>query len=173
MTRTSATLGLVAALVVAPPTGAAAQSPDRLIAEQVADSVRAYARFSIFDDVGVDVAGGHVRLSGRVTIPVKKQEIGERVSRLDGVVGVTNDIGVLPVSPVDDRLRRVVANAIYSHPNFWRYAERPQPPIHIIIEHQRVTLTGSVESQGDRVLAYSLAQVTGVINVDNRLQVGP
>jgi osmotically-inducible protein OsmY len=65
----------------------------------------------------------------------------------------------------------VVANAIYNHPNFWRYAERTLPPIHIIIEHQRVTLTGVVENQGDRILAYSLAQVSGVLSVENRLQV--
>ena len=67
--------------------------------------------------------------------------------------------------------RRVVANAIYNHPNFWRYAERTNPPIHIIIEHQRITLTGVVDNQGDRILAQSLAQVTGVLSVENRLRV--
>jgi len=171
MMRTFAALGFVSIACLALPGGATAQISDVALAERVADSVRGYSRFSIFDDVNVNVDNRNVVLSGRVTIPRKREEIGERVARIDGVRSLTNDIGVLPVSQTDDRLRRVVANAIYGHPNFWRYAERTHPPIHIIIEHQRVTLTGVVENQGDRILAYSLAQVSGVLSVENRLQV--
>ncbi len=168
---TLVTLGLVAFTLLALPDRAVAQVADDVLAERVAESVRTYSRFSIFDDVNVRVTDRNVVLTGRVTVPVKRDEIGDRVARLDGVRQVTNDIGVLPVSQTDDRLRRVVANAIYNHPNFWRYAQRTHPPIHIIIEHQRVTLTGVVENQADRVLAYSLAQVAGVLSVENRLQV--
>jgi osmotically-inducible protein OsmY len=121
--------------------------------------------------VDIHVDNRHVTLRGRVTIPLKRNEIEERVKGIDGIRELTNSIGVLPVSQTDDRLRRVVANAIYNHPNFWRYAERTNPPIHIIIEHQRITLTGVVDNQGDRILAQSLAQVTGVLSVENRLRV--
>jgi osmotically-inducible protein OsmY len=171
MMRTFATLGLLSIAALALPEATAAQIPDEVLAERVAASVRSYHRFSIFDDININVDNRDVVLSGRVTIPLKREELGERVARIDGVRRLTNDIGVLPVSQTDDRLRRVVANAIYNHPNFWRYAERTHPPIHIIIEHQRVTLTGVVENQGDRILAYSLAQVSGVLSVENRLQV--
>jgi len=166
-----ASIGLVTIALLAAPQAAAAQMPDAELAERIADVVRGYARFSIFDDISINVDNRNVVLTGRVTIPLKREEIGERVGKIDGVRSLSNEIGVLPVSQVDDRLRRVVANAIYNHPNFWRYAERTHPPIHIIIEHQRVTLTGVVENQGDRILAYSLAQVSGVLNVENRLQV--
>jgi hyperosmotically inducible protein len=169
--RTFALVGLVIAAFVASPTTASAQMSDAALGERVADAVLNYAKFSIFDDVNINVDNRNVVLTGRVTIPLKRTELEQRIARIDGVRSVTNEIGVLPVSQTDDRLRRVVANAIYNHPNFWRYAQRAHPPIHIIIEHQRVTLTGVVENQGDRILAYSLAQVSGVLSVENRLQV--
>ncbi len=169
--RTFATLGLLTIALLALPGRAAAQLPDDVLAERVAESVRTYNKFSIFDDITINVDNRDIVLSGRVTIPLKREEIGDRVARIDGIRTLTNEIGVLPVSQTDDRLRRVVANAIYNHPNFWRYAQRTHPPIHIIIEHQRVTLTGVVENQGDKILAYSLAQVSGVLSVENRLQV--
>ena len=169
--RTFALVGLVIAAFVAQTTTASAQMSDAALAERVADAVLNYAKFSIFDDVNINVDNRNVVLTGRVTIPLKRTEIEQRVAQIDGVRSLTNEIGVLPVSQTDDRLRRVVANAIYNHANFWRYAQRSHPPIHIIIEHQRVTLTGVVENQGDRILAYSLAQVSGVLSVENRLQV--
>lgn len=171
MMRTIATLGLLTLALLVLPGQAAAQLSDQDLAERVADSVRSYSKFSIFDDITINVDNRNVVLSGRVTIPLKRQELEKRVERIDGIRSLTNEIGVLPVSQTDDRLRRVVANAIYSHPNFWRYAERANPPIHIIIEHQRITLTGVVENQGDKILAYSLAQVSGALSVENRLQV--
>lgn len=170
--RTLALLGSIVVGLLAAPTAVDAQLTDQALGERVADSVRNYAKFSIFDDVDIHVDNRHVTLRGRVTIPLKRREIEDRVKRIDGIRELTNDIGVLPVSQTDDRLRRVVANAIYNHPNFWRYAERPNPSIHIIIEHQRVTLTGVVDNQGDRILAQSLAQVGGVLSVENRLRVG-
>jgi len=170
--RTLALLGSIVVGLLAAPTAVDAQLTDQALGERVADSVRNYAKFSIFDDVDIHVDNRHVTLRGRVTIPLKRREIEDRIKRIDGIRELTNDIGVLPVSQTDDRLRRVVANAIYNHPNFWRYAERPNPSIHIIIEHQRVTLTGVVDNQGDRILAQSLAQVGGVLSVENRLRVG-
>ena len=162
-------LALIVLLAGASPAGA--QISDAALGEKVADSVRNYSKFSIFDDVDVHVDNRNVTLRGRVTIPLKREELGARVSRIDGLRSLTNLIGVLPVSQTDDRLRRAVANAIYNHPNFWRYAELANPPIHIIIEHQRITLTGEVDTQGDRILAYSLAQVSGSLGVDNKLRV--
>jgi len=148
-----------------------AQISDRDLGEKVADSVRTYNRFSIFDDVNIEVDNRNVRLTGRVTAPIKKDEIGSRIAKIDGIRSLTNDIGVLPVSQVDSQLRAVLARAIYGHQAFWRYAEMPNPPIHIIVEHQRVTLTGVVDSQVDKMLAYSLAQVGGTLGIENRLRV--
>ncbi|MEO7190442.1 MAG: BON domain-containing protein [Vicinamibacterales bacterium] len=151
---------------------AAAQVADSDLAERVTDTVHHYPKFSIFDDVNVAVNNRVVTLTGRVTTSQKREELGERAGRIDGVKSVSNDIGVLPPSAVDQRLRAQVASAIYNHPAFWRYAELLNPPIHIVIENQRIVLTGDVESPVDRTLAYSLAQVDGAISVTNQLRVG-
>ena len=163
-------LVLLVATAAVPDT-ALGQLSDEELGEQIAESVRRYAKFSIFDDINVAVEDRVVTLLGRVTTPQKKNEIEERVAQIDGVRELRNEIGVLPLSQADARLRTLVASAIYNHPSFWRYAQLANPPIHIIIEHQHITLTGEVGSQVDSMLAYSLAQVEGAMSVTNRLRV--
>ena len=103
-------------------------------------------------------------------MPAKKDEIGKRVAKIDGVRSLVNEIQVLPVSPLDSDLRIRIAQAIYNHPAFWQYASMAQPPIHIIVENGHVTLTGRVGSQMERTLAYSLAaQVPRAFEVRNDL----
>jgi osmotically-inducible protein OsmY len=46
----------------------------------------------------------------------------------------------------------------------------PNPPIHIVVEHGRVTLTGVVQSDVDRMLARSLATQFGALSVTNALK---
>lgn len=170
--RTLALLGLTLVALVLGPTTVSAQISDRDLGEKVAEAIRNYAKFSIFDDVNIHVDNRNVTLTGRVTIPLKKDELGKRVEKIDGIRSFTNDIGVLPVNQMDQRLRVVIANAIYNHQAFWRYAELANPPIHIIVENQRVVLTGVVDSQVDRSLAFSLAQVSGTLGIENRLRIG-
>jgi len=149
---------------------AVAQITDAELGERVADAVTSYANFTIFDDVSIEVDNRNVRLVGRVTTPVKKGEIGKRVAKIDGIRTLTNDIGVLPVSPYDADLRTRVARAIYNHPSFWQYAAMANPPIHIVVENSRITLTGRVNSETERMLAFSLAHVGGALDVTNRLK---
>lgn len=159
-----------AALIVLIGLTAHAQSADPALAARAADAIRLYAHFSIFDDVSVEAKDGVVTLTGCVTMPYKRDEIAARVSRVDGVRAVTNDIHVLPASPVDARLRTRIADAIYGHPSFWRYAAMTHPPIHIIVANSRVTLTGVVSTDVDRTLAFTLAHVPGALDVTNRLR---
>jgi hyperosmotically inducible protein len=153
------------------PAASVAQTTDEQLGERVARSIRSYAHFTIFDDVEISVDNRNVVLRGRVTTPIKRKDIGERVEKIDGVAALTNDIGVLPLSPADQRLRVRIANAIYNNPAFWRYAQMANPSIHIIVEDGRVTLTGVVDSNTDKALAYSLSQVDGIFGVTNRLRV--
>ena len=143
---------------------------DILIFDDVSRSVNTYTRFTVFDDVSVDVQNGAVTLTGRVTMPFKKEEIARRAAVVDGVKTVRNDIGVLPPSPFDEELRHKVARAIYGHAAFWRYAAMPNPPIHIVVEGGRVTLTGVVRSEVERTLARSLAAGKGEISLTNALR---
>lgn len=150
---------------------AAAQArPDQRLAGEIAAQVRSYPQFTIFDDVSGRVDDGVVVLTGRVTMPYKKSDIERRVAALTGVRELRSEIAVLPVSIYDDDLRRRVARAIYGNPSFWSYAAMANPPIHIIVEHGRVRLTGVVNSHVERVLARSLATGLGELAVVNELR---
>jgi hyperosmotically inducible protein len=98
-------------------------------------------------------------------MPYKRDDIGKRVAKIDGVREVRNQIADLPVSQFDDELRYRIARAIYGHSNFWNYAIMPNPPIHIVVERGRVTLTGVVGSEVDRMLARSLATGFGELSL--------
>ena len=137
----------------------------------MADAIQRYPQFEIFDDVNIAVDNRIVRLTGRVTMPVKRDEIGKRVARIDGIRSLVNDIQVLPLSRFDDDLRIRVAKAIYNHPAFWQYATMAQPPIHIVVENGHVTLTGRVGTQVEKSLAFAVAQVPGSFDVKNELKV--
>lgn len=167
----NAFLGMLAfALCTAP---AFADVPERKglqVLQDVAQEVRQYTRFTIFDDVNAAVDNGVVTLSGKVTASFKKDEIAARVARVDGVREVRNELGVLPVSTLDDDLRYRIARAIYSNPSFWHYASMATPPIHIVVENGRVTLTGVVGTNVERMLARSLATTFGAFSVKNELR---
>jgi hyperosmotically inducible periplasmic protein len=144
---------------------------DLQVFNDISKAVTRYSQFTIFDSVDANVKDGVVTLTGRVTMPYKREDIAKRVGRIDGVRQVRDEIAVLPVSQFDDQLRYRIARAIYSNPNFWNYAILADPPVHIVVEHSRVTLTGVVQSEVDRMLARSIAtQQFGVMSVANNLK---
>jgi hyperosmotically inducible protein len=158
------------AMVLLSATLASAQPKDFQVLKDVATSVDRYTQFTIFDDVSAEVKDGVVTLTGKVTMPYKRSDIAKRVAKVDGVASVRDEIAVLPVSQFDDELRYRIARSIYNHSNFWNYAIMPNPPIHIVVEHGRVTLTGVVNSNVDRMLARSLATQFGALSVTNDLK---
>jgi len=144
---------------------------DLQVFNDISKAVTRYGQFTIFDSVDANVKDGVVTLTGRVTMPYKKDAIEKRVAKIDGVRQVRDEISVLPVSQFDDRLRYRIARAIYSNPNFWNYAIMADPPVHILVEHSRVTLTGVVQSEVERMLARSIASGQfGVMSVVNNLK---
>ncbi len=168
---------MVASLVLLAPVGAAqartaqaTPSRDFRIAHEVMASVNDYTQFTVFDDVSVGVENGIVTLNGRVTMPYKRSEIEKRAAAVDGVREISNKIGVLPVSLLDDELRNRIARSIYGNSNFWDYAIMRNPPIHIVVERGHVTLTGVVRSNVDRMLARSLANQFSAFSVTSKLK---
>jgi hyperosmotically inducible protein len=149
---------------------AAQDRRDLRLADDIVRSVNTYAQFTIFDDVNARIDQGVVTLTGKVTMPYKRNDIGKRVERIDGVREVQNNIEVLPVSNFDDQLRYRVARAIYGNPSFWNYAAMANPPIHVIVENGRVRLTGVVNSNVERMLARSLATGLGELSVESELR---
>lgn len=146
---------------------------DKEVGEAVAKAVLRYPHFTIYDDVNVDIDNGNVRLTGRVTMPFKSNEIESRISRVAGVRSLTNEIETLPTSIGDERIRAHLAYRIYSNILFQRYAFRVNPPVHIIVERGNVALTGAVSSEVEKRKAEIIARSTfGVFQVENRLTVG-
>jgi hyperosmotically inducible protein len=141
--------------VAAATTKAGANLPqsDSDIAKNVRHEVVMYPRYSIWDDVGFRVVNGNVSLLGEVNQPFKKLDIERLVRNVPGVTSVTNEIKVLPLSSMDDRLRLQVANAIYRDPILSGYAMGAVPAIHIIVENGHVTLTGMVNSDMEKQIA--------------------
>lgn len=166
-------LGVAAAallIAAAPGTAAAQDRFDARIATEISRQINQYPQFTIFDYVSGTVENGVVTLTGKVTMPFKKNDIGRKASEIRGVREVLNNIDVLPVSPYDEELRLRIARAIYGNSAFWQYGARANPPIHIIVERGHVTLAGVVNSNVDRMLARSLATGFGELSVTNDLR---
>jgi osmotically-inducible protein OsmY len=145
---------------------------DEAIANEVAEKIRRYVFYSVYDDVTARVQNGVVTLEGKVTSPHKAHEIARLVSRIPGVQDVRNNIMTLPVSMFDDELRWQIASRIYNDPIFLNAAIQLNPPIHVVVENGRVTLTGVVNSEVEKRKAEAIARSTfGVFSVDNKLEV--
>lgn len=145
---------------------------DERIAAQVAAKLQRYVFFTIFDDADVGVDSGVVTLTGRVTMPYKADAFADLAAHVPGVQDVRNDVRTLPVSRFDDQLRYAVARRIYGDDLFARYAIQANPPIHIVVEHGKVTLTGIVNSEVERRKAEAIARNTfSVMSVTNKLRV--
>jgi hyperosmotically inducible protein len=160
---------LLATALAAPVLAQPDRKPDEIFRD-VSDKVLSYPQFTIFDDVSAAIDGGVVRLEGKVTMPFKRIDIEKRIAKVAGVSRVENRIGVLPVSQFDDELRYSVARAIYGSSAFWQYASMSNPPIHIIVERGRITLTGVVSSEVERMLARSLATSFNAFSVKSDLK---
>jgi hyperosmotically inducible protein len=129
--------------------------------------------YGIFDDLGFNINGNTVTLVGQVVKPILKDDAGKAVKRVEGVANVVNNIEVLPLSPMDDQLRRAVYRAIYGDPFLaTRYGYQALPSIHIIMKNGHLRLEGVVANEADRNVAGLKAnQVPGVFSVENDLQV--
>jgi hyperosmotically inducible protein len=166
----TALVAALALLVVAGPASAQITVRDRVVFDKIVDQVNRYTQYTIFDSISASVDNGRVILLGWVTMPYKRDDLEQRVRRVDGVVAVENAIGVLPVSIFDDELRFRIARAIYGNSSFWQYASMVNPPIHIVVNRGRVALEGVVNSNVERMLARSLATGFGAFEVKNLLR---
>lgn len=168
--RMSFTFALLLVMFSVAGRAAAGPDSDHRIFKDAASRVLRYAQFTIFDDVRASVDEGVVTLSGKVTMPYKRRDIETRIAGIDGVRKVVNRIEVLPVSTFDEELRYRTARAIYGNPSFWHYAAMANPPIHIVVDQGRVTLTGVVTDEVEKMLARSLATSLGALSVNSELK---
>jgi len=163
-------LGLAAAA-----TGDTVRASDAVIIKTLTHEIRMYPRYSTFDNVSFFVDEGRVELLGEVSQPYKKADLGRIVQGVPGVTSLSNELKVLPPSPMDDRLRLQVARAIYRDPMLSRYGMQIVPPIHIVVENGHVTLEGVVSTDMEKNVAglraagagLSFGRITNNLRVEN------
>jgi hyperosmotically inducible protein len=149
------------------------ESNEARIAHDVRHQLLMLPYYGVFDDLAFRVDGSTVTLMGAVVRPTLKSDAEGVVKRIEGVTAVTNNIKVLPPSPLDDRIRLTAYRAIYGDPALsTRYGYRALPSIHIIVENGHITLEGVVANEADKNLIGIRANgVPDVFSVTNDLVV--
>jgi len=162
----------VALAILTVPMFAKTSGSPRTLPDEVRHQLVMLPYYSVFDDLGYNVDNGVVTLSGSVRQPWLKSDAEKAVKHISGVTQVINNIKVLPLSPVDNRIRAAEYRAIFGFSSLYRYAMGANPSIHIIVDNGHVTLTGVVANQADKNIAYIRANgVPGVFSVSNDLRV--
>ena len=144
------------------------------LSKQVRHELLVLPYYNVFDWLEFEIKDENtVVLRGQVIRPTTKSEAASRVDLIQGVEKVVNEIEVLPLSNLDNRLRRQIYRALFNFnsPLFY-YGTQPVPSIHIIVKNGRVTLKGLVSNKTDSDLAYLKARgVPGSFEVKNELQI--
>jgi hyperosmotically inducible protein len=162
----------VALAILTVPMFAKTSGSPRTLPDEVRHQLVMLPYYSVFDDLGYNVDNGVVTLSGSVRQPWLKSDAEKAVKHISGVTQVINNIKVLPLSPMDNRIRAAEYRAIFGFSSLYRYAMGANPSIHIIVDNGHVTLTGVVANQADKNIAYIRANgVPGVFSVSNDLRV--
>jgi len=143
------------------------------IASQVRHQLLTLPYYGVFDDLAFRIEGSTVTLLGEVVNPVLKSDAEGSVKHVEGVTRVINQIEVLPLSPMDDQIRRAEYRAIYGDPALsTRYGYRALPSIHILVKNGNVRLEGAVANTMDKEIVGLRANgVSGVFSVSNDLAV--
>jgi hyperosmotically inducible protein len=170
-------LAVAAALLLAASAAVAAPATEQASGEaQLAKKVRkelvTLPWYGVFDNLAYEIDGSTVTLYGQVVQPSTRRDAERRVAKLKGVERVVNNIEVLPLSGFDDDIRARTYRALFGwNSPLFRYGRGVNPSIHIIVNNGRVALEGVVSNEGDRRMAYILANgVPGVFAVTNNLR---
>src|SRR3984957_9188275 len=148
--------------------------PDAQLEQKLAQKLR-YVRTGYhipFDYFALNVKDGVVTVEGQDRTGVGRDEALADIQNMPGVKDVISNIGVEPVSPMDDGLRLRAARVIYRDAVLSKYAIDPAQPIRIIVDHGHITLYGSVDTAMDKNVAGIRAnQLFGAFSVENKLVV--
>jgi len=143
---------------------------DKQLLDDVRKSILRSPNYGVFDSVGAKVEDGVLFLDGSVRRGYTRNDIVDRVAKVEGLRGLRDQIAVQGVSTFDDRLRREIYFQVYGE-RFTHFASPANPPVRIVVDRGRVTLTGSVPSNVDRVMIGHIARNTSAFKVDNRIEV--
>lgn len=144
---------------------------DAEITKDVRSAILRYPFYTVFDSIDLKVEGGKVTLAGSVLRENRRNDVEAAVSKVAGVRELENDITVQPVSLFDDQLRRELYRRIYGSDDFVQYSTMANPPIRIVVDRGRVTLSGYVNSPVQRAVLDSIARQTLAFDVVNNVRI--
>lgn len=193
-----ATPALMLAQTVQPAAPMSQEDGMRIVTE-VRKRLSGLSNYAVFDWITFGFKGRTLVLNGFASRPTLKDDAGRAVKGIEGITGVDNEIKVLPLSPMDDRVRAEVYNRIYTQPALRKYNANQgslgsaigpgagialaaggitnNPPlgyhaIHIIVSRGHVTLYGVVINKSDADIAFMQANsAPGAFSIDNDLVV--
>lgn len=161
---------LLLAVATIPADASGADDSADPLAEKIRLAVLSSPWYGVFDIVYFDIDGFDVTLTGFARNPNIKEDIGRRVEKIPVVNEVENRIEVLPVSMMDDAIRRMVYRKLFSTADMYRYTMGPIPSIRIIVNNGHVRLEGMVSNEADRRLALMASRgIPGVFSVTSNL----
>lgn len=184
----------------AAPSNSWSQEEGMRIVNEVQKRLGNMSNYSVWDWITFGIQGKTIVLKGYASRPIVKSDAGNLLKKIKGVEGVDNQIAVLPLSSMDDRIRVSVYNRIYTYPSLRIYNANQGslrravgpigdnnirmgggvinfPPIgfhaiHIIVRNGHVALYGVVNNESDKSAAGIQANTApGVFSVDNDLMV--
>jgi len=119
------------------------------------------------DSIQVLVRDGWVTLSGKTDWYYQKRAAEEDIRRLSGVLGVINNIDILPHARAED-VKKKIENALKRH------AEVEARAIRVTVrDNDRVLLEGNVDNWDERFAVENAAwSVPGVRAVEDKMTVG-
>jgi len=140
------------------------QKTDADIAEAVVNALRWHT--SVPDEkIKVKVEKGWVNLDGSVEWEFQRNSAKNAITNLSGVIGITNNIKIMPTLKVTD-IKNKIASA------FQRSATIDSEKINIIADGSRITLTGKVRSYTEKKDAENAAWLApGVDRVENKIEI--
>ncbi len=137
---------------------------DETIAARIADTLLWHPDIGS-SEITPTVDAGWVRLKGSVGSYWQKILAAEIVSSLGGVLGVQNELAVVPSRDITDQS---IAETIVSAMDRNTYVDPEQ--VNVRVDNAEVTLSGQVPNLTAYRAAYDAARYTvGVINVKNEL----
>jgi osmotically-inducible protein OsmY len=139
--------------------------------EDIARAVRHVLQWDAFvpdERILSTVSNGWVTLEGAVDLWREREDAERAVMRLEGVVGVTNKIRMVPRAVDPEELREQIEYALE------RRADKEAERLRIEIDDGTVHLFGRVHSwQEKRAVLGSISHAPGVINIRDHLRVDP
>lgn len=146
---------------------ASTPSTNKLFLARRADNIITWSTDIDAENIDIDVEAGVATLSGEVDALWKKRRVEELVADVEGMVGVINEIAVVPTeNPIDEAIAEDIVDALD------RSVRVDVDSVTVEVQNAIVTLAGVVPSYTAHDAAFRIAQNTsGVVAVINNIDV--